>query len=94
MRAFYLLVLDAESSTPRRVEFQAEGPDHAFQVARNEADGVHVELWEGRTLLARMTKTFANVWKLLPSLAQPELHDDATFDPIPVRGDAMGLHLQ
>lgn len=94
MRAFHLLMLDEESSTPRRVDFEAEGPDHAFQVARNEADGVHVELWEGHTLLARMTKTFANVWKLLPSLDRPEADDAAAFDPIRVRRNALELRPQ
>ena len=67
MRSFHMMMLDDQSNAPRRVEFQAESPDHAFQVARNEIDGVHVELWEGEALLARMTKTADNVWKLLPS---------------------------
>ncbi|MBJ7501767.1 MAG: hypothetical protein JHC57_18580 [Sphingopyxis sp.] len=67
MRAFHLMLLDDASSSPRRVDFRAEGPDHAFQIARNETDGINVELWEGESLLARMTKTAANVWKLLPS---------------------------
>ncbi len=67
MRSFHMMMLDDQSIAPRRVEFQAESPDHAFQVARNEIDGVHVELWEGEALLARMTKTADNVWKLLPS---------------------------
>lgn len=63
MRAFHLLIDDSE---PRRIDFQAEGPDHAFQIARNESEGVHVTLWEGEHLLARMTKTEANMWKLHP----------------------------
>ena len=63
MRAFHLLFDEAE---PRRIDFQAEGPDHAFQIARNENQGVNVTLWEGERLLARMTKTEANVWKLHP----------------------------
>jgi len=67
MRSFHMMMLDDQSIAPRRVEFQAESPDHAFQVARNEIDGVHVELWEGKALLARMTKTADNVWKLLPA---------------------------
>lgn len=63
MRAFHLLIDDPE---PRRIDFHAEGPDHAFQIARNENQGVNVTLWEGERLLARMTKTEANVWKLHP----------------------------
>lgn len=63
MRAFHLLIDDTET---RRIDFHAEGPDHAFQIARNENDGVNVTLWEGERLLARMTKTEANVWKLHP----------------------------
>lgn len=83
MRAFHLMLLDAESAEPRRVDFQAESPDHAFQVARNETDGVHVELWEGGALLARMTKTTANVWKLLPSGTHPESGGTGPIMPIP-----------
>ncbi|MBO9695012.1 MAG: hypothetical protein J7499_02325 [Sphingopyxis sp.] len=79
MRVFHLMLLDDESSPPRRVDFRAEGPDHAFQVARNETDGIHVELWEGESLLARMTKTAANVWKLLPS--SPAAEPDAGVAP-------------
>ena len=66
MRAFHLIISDAETEEPRRIDFHAEGPDHAFQIARNENQGVDVALWEGRHLLARMTKTEANVWKLHP----------------------------
>lgn len=96
MRAFHLMMLDTESSVPRRVDFHAESPDHAFQVARTEADGIHVELWEGRALLARMTKASADMWKLLPSLAQPEPGPEAVipFEHMAVDGDAMRLEAQ
>ena len=43
MRPFHIILQDATETHPRRVDFRAEGPDHAFQIARNEADGVHVE---------------------------------------------------
>lgn len=66
MRSFHLIVQDIETSKLRRVDFRAASPDHAFQIARNEADGTEVELWEGEAILARMTKGTANVWKLLP----------------------------
>lgn len=66
MRPFHLLVRGRKESEPRRIDFRAESPDHAFVVARNETDGSHVELWDGGTLLARMTKSDANVWKLHP----------------------------
>lgn len=71
MRPFHMIMQDCSDSRPRRVDFHAEGPDHAFQIARNEADGIHVELWEGVTLLARMTKSGANMWKLLPTTGLP-----------------------
>src|SRR3546814_17772979 len=60
MRPFHMILQDAAGTQLRRVDFHAEGPDHAFQIARNESDGVHVELWQGATLLARMTKSGAN----------------------------------
>ncbi len=66
MRPFHLLVRGRDETEPRRIDFRAESPDHAFVVARNETDGSHVELWDGSTLLARMTKSEANIWKLLP----------------------------
>ena len=67
MRPFHMILQDAAGTQLRRVDFHAEGPDHAFQIARNESDGVHVELWQGSKLLARMTKSGANIWKLLPT---------------------------
>ena len=70
MRKFHMILLADAASAPRRVEFEAEGPDHAFQVARNEQDGIQVELWEGDKLLARMTKSGANIWKLDGSVSE------------------------
>ncbi len=67
MRAYHMLLLDAASSEPRRVDFTAASPDQAFQVARNEQNEIHVELWEADRLLARMSKSQANLWKLLPT---------------------------
>ncbi len=66
MRTYHLLLLDNASGSPRRIEFRADSPDQAFQVARNERDGIHVELWESDRLLVRMSKDGA-VWKLLPT---------------------------
>lgn len=72
MRPFHLLVHDVHAREPRRVNFSAESPDHAFQVARNESEGVRVELWDGATLLASMTKAGAGMWQLLPLSREPE----------------------
>ncbi len=66
MRPYHLILSGAGASEPRRVDFTAESPDHAFQIARGEEEGTHVELWEGSTLLARMTKDGADIWQLLP----------------------------
>jgi hypothetical protein len=66
MRAYHLLISSA-ASVSRRVDFYAESPDHAFQIARNEEVGIDVELWEGDRILARMTKSGANIWKLVGS---------------------------
>lgn len=67
MRRFYIITQN-ESGDPRRIDFHAESPDHAFQIARNEEEGIHIELWQDETLLARMTKSGANIWKLLPTV--------------------------
>lgn len=90
MRRFHLILLDDASSEPRRVDFHAESPDHAFQVARNETDGTHVELWDGTTLLARMTKSTANMWKLLPC----EDSATMTLSNISLHAQASGIRAQ
>src|SRR3546814_16109771 len=56
MRPFHMILQDVAGTELRRIDFYAEGPDHAFQIARNESDGVHVELWQGTTLLARIDR--------------------------------------
>ena len=66
MHPYYLILKDVDSSEARRVDFRAASPDHAFQIARNEQSGVFVELWDGASLLARMTKSNENMWQLLP----------------------------
>lgn len=60
----YHMIISARSTGSRRVDFHAETPEQAFLIARNEKDGVEVELWEGERRLAHMTKTIANVWRL------------------------------
>ena len=65
MRPYHLILSGASASEPRRVDFAAASPDHAFQIARGEGEGTYVELWEGSILLARMTKGDADVWQLL-----------------------------
>ena len=67
MPSYHLLLRDAHAGDPRRVDFCADSPDHAFQIARNEKKGLHVELWESDKLLARMTKEEGSLWRLLPS---------------------------
>jgi hypothetical protein len=61
----YHLLIDGES--PRRnIAFAAESPDHALHVAEREAEGISAELWDGDTLLARMTKAGPGLWQLHP----------------------------
>ena len=60
----YHMIISERSTGSRRVDFHAETPEQAFLIARNEKDGVEVELWEGERRLAHMTKTIANVWRL------------------------------
>lgn len=67
MQSYHLIVHDTCVQEPRRVDFRADSPDHAFQIPRNEKEGVHVELWESDKLLARMTREEGSLWKLLPS---------------------------
>ncbi|WP_168707894.1 hypothetical protein [Sphingopyxis sp. PAMC25046] len=66
MHPYHLILKNVDSSEARRVDFRASSPDHAFQIARNEQSGVFVELWNGASLLARMTKAAENMWQLLP----------------------------
>lgn len=81
MRPFHMILQDADGAELRRIDFHAEGPDHAFQIARNEGDGVQVELWQGSTLLARMTKSGANIWKLLPTTNRHIAGDERVSAP-------------
>jgi hypothetical protein len=67
MPAFFMMIAGADAHGAKRVDFIAESPDQAFQVARNVTDGSHCELWEGDRLLARMTKSGAELWQLLPT---------------------------
>lgn len=94
MRRFHLILLDDASSEPRRIDFHAESPDHAFQVARNETDGTHVELWDGATLLARMTKSAANMWKLLPSEHPAAALSNISLHPQDGHAEASGIRAQ
>lgn len=71
MRAFHIMIFADASAQPRRVDFHAESPDHAFQIARNENDGVHVELWEDGRRLASMTKSGSGIWKLHGPVDRP-----------------------
>ena len=71
MRAFHIMIYAEASVEPRRVEFQAESPEHAFQIARNEQDGIQVELWEGDQRLASMTKSGCGMWKLHGPIERP-----------------------
>lgn len=64
MRHFHLLLLTDDGEEPRRLDFQADDPYHAFQSALNERSRCEVELWDGEKLLVRMSKTEANLWKL------------------------------
>ena len=64
MRSFHLILRDSGSLAPRRIDFEAAGPEHALQIARNETDGVKIELWDDATLLARLTKAGDNLWKI------------------------------
>src|SRR3546814_18921721 len=53
MRPFHMILQDVAGPDLRRLDFSAEGPDHAFPTAPNESDGVHVASWQGPKLLAR-----------------------------------------
>ena len=64
MPAYFLMISGAGKREAKRVDFVAESPDQAFQVARNVSDGTYCELWEGGSLLARMTKS-GELWQLL-----------------------------
>ncbi len=67
MPAYFMMISDAEAHAAKRVDFIAESPDQAFQVARNVTDGTYCELWDHDRLLARMTKSSAELWQLLPT---------------------------
>jgi len=71
MPAYFLMISDADARAAKRVDFVAQSPDQAFQVARNVTHGTRCELWEGEKLLARMTKSGGELWQLLATTPQP-----------------------
>ncbi len=76
----YQLLMEGECGR-RRIQFNAETPDYALCLAGYEADGTRAELWQGPTLLARMTKTASNLWELHPC-------DEGSASKDTVSGDA------
>ena len=64
MPSFHLILQSDARRPPRRIDFEAESVDHAFQVARNRTGEIAVELWEGRRCHVRMTRSAAPLWEL------------------------------
>lgn len=64
MRSFYILLEDESSGEPRRIDFNAESPDFALQVAQGQAAGRNIELWEGVMRLGTFRKTAPHLWRL------------------------------
>ena len=64
MRSFYILLEDEPSSERTRIDFQAESPDFALQIAQGRAAGRSIELWEGAMRLGTFCKTAPHLWRL------------------------------
>lgn len=64
MPAYHLILQNDAAREPRRIDFDADSIDHAFQVARNRVGEIEVELWEGSVCHVRMTNGGSNLWKL------------------------------
>jgi len=64
MRSFYILLEDESSGEPRRIDFDAESPDFALQIAQGQATGLSMELWEGSAKLGTLSKSAPHLWRL------------------------------
>ncbi|HEY0597690.1 hypothetical protein [Sphingopyxis sp.] len=64
MRSFHILLEDEASDEPRRIDFQAESPDFALQIAQGQAEGRSIELWEGAMRLGTFCKSAPHLWRL------------------------------
>ncbi|NIJ36464.1 hypothetical protein FHR22_001113 [Sphingopyxis panaciterrae] len=64
MRSFYLLLKDDSSGEPKRIDFEAESPDFALQIAQGQASGRDMELWEGAMRLGTLSKAAPQLWRL------------------------------
>ena len=64
MRAFHLLLEDDGQGSPTRIDFQAETPDFALQIAQGQASGRNMQLFEGATLLGTLSKSAPHLWHL------------------------------
>jgi hypothetical protein len=64
MRSFHILLEDESFGEPERIDFQAESPDYALQIAQGRAAGRSIELWEGAMRLGTFCKTAPHLWRL------------------------------
>jgi len=64
MRSFTLTLIDAGTTEPKRIDFRAYAPDHAFHILEREAVGQSAILWEGETRLATLRRTRAGGWQI------------------------------
>lgn len=64
MPAYHLILRNTAEPDARRVDFEAQSVDQAFQFARNRSEEIEVELWEGTFCHVRMTNGGSHLWKL------------------------------
>lgn len=64
MRRFILLIKPSDTSPCRRLEFGASDRDHALYLAESHGGDADLELWEGETLLAEMSRASRGLWVL------------------------------
>jgi hypothetical protein len=64
MRSFTLTLIEGGTSDPKRIDFRAYDPVHAFDILETEAVGQTAILWEGEKRLATMKRSSAGAWRL------------------------------
>ncbi|HET6525730.1 hypothetical protein [Sphingopyxis sp.] len=64
MRSFHILLEGEPSGEPTRIDFEAENPDFALQIAQGQAAGRSIELWEGAMRLGTFCKSAPHLWRL------------------------------
>jgi len=65
MQTFILRFREDGLGEAKRIEFDADGPRDALEIARRELAGRAIELWDDRRRLAVLRRNERDVWQVV-----------------------------